>query len=131
MLLAARTDMGDAGRAVVSSTLVPAYDPRRPHASKTLLRRTFDGDRVSVKFILGSSNDEGSSEEPFVVLRAYGGDSDTRAALVAWKRADDLTATRIRNMVVVLERWSERREGREGRWKEWVRLEFLSWEGEF
>lgn len=95
---------------------VPSWDKNRPQARRTLMRRSFDGGRLVVLFIM--SAEEGA---PMVVVNMWSGGTEW----YAYRGHHEICLWRDRNRLI-LKRWSHS----EHCAKHWVVLKFDTWEGE-
>ncbi|KAK8097715.1 uncharacterized protein PG998_013201 [Apiospora kogelbergensis] len=84
---------------------------------KTLAKRTFDDDNVSVTFFL-----QGLEETPFLMVRQI----HSGEPWASIKGAHELCIKRDFDSRLTLNRWSSS----EGRSKPWAQLTFITWEGE-
>ncbi|KAF3764874.1 hypothetical protein M406DRAFT_340394 [Cryphonectria parasitica EP155] len=111
--LSSRTDIPGPEKSRVFQPVLPAWDPSRPKARKTLMRRSFDSDRMCVKFLLDME------DIPYIEIRVYSGG----AQYFTWKGHDQVRIQRDGNSLV-LKRWSRSMSA----WKSWAVLSFVTWE---
>lgn len=95
---------------------VPSWDKNRPEARRTLMRRSFDGGRLVVLFIV--SAEEGA---PMVVVNMWSGGTEW----YAYRGHHEICLWRDKNRLI-LKRWSHSGHCA----KPWVVLKFDTWEGE-
>lgn len=104
-----------AGESKAYPPFVPSWDKNRPHARRTLMRRTFDGG-LCILFIL--SAEEGA---PLVVVKTWSKGTEW----YAYRGHHEICLWRDRNKMV-LKRWSHSGHCA----KHWAVLSFVTWEGE-
>lgn len=122
--LSSRTDMGlpDRSRALGPWSLSsPANDDHQPR--RTLVRRTFDNDRLSVTFV--EAGDGRGATAPWVVIACHVGSGGGGGQYFSRQGHHELCVLREGN-ALVLKRWS--RSARCA--KDWAVLSFITWEGE-
>ncbi|PSR77664.1 hypothetical protein BD289DRAFT_463552 [Coniella lustricola] len=111
--LSSRTDMAGPEKSCVALPLAPPWHPDRPVTRKTLMRRSFDSQKMCVKFCLDTK------QTPFVEIRVY---TDGMPRHV-WKGHHELLLRRDGNTLVLC-RWSCSILD----WKVWAMLSFITWE---
>lgn len=116
------TDMHEPQRSQARGPFIPAAaagaaggGPRLPDAAKTLLRRSFDDDRLGLLIIINAANGG-----PYFVLRVYAGG----AQLFSYRGIHEICVQQVGN-TLRLKRWSHSIQGP----KLWAVLSFVIWEG--
>lgn len=115
------TDMQEPQRSRAWGPFIPANGggaaggPRLPDAAKTLLRRSFDGDRLGLLIIINAANGG-----PYFVLRVFSGG----AQLFSYRGIHEICVHQVGN-TLRLKRWSHSIQGP----KLWAVLSFVTWEG--
>lgn len=114
------TDMRQPLRSQARGPFVPTGPggaPKLPEATKTLVRRSFDSDRLGLMamIILNAANDG-----PYFVLRVYAGG----AQFFSYRGVHEICVQQVGNSLR-LKRWSHSRQCP----KLWAVLSFVTWEG--
>lgn len=114
------TDMHEPLRSQARGPFVPAAGPagagaRLPDAAKTLLRRSFDSDRLGLLVIVNAANGG-----PYFVLRVYA----NGAQFFSYRGIHEICVQQAGNSLK-LKRWSHSIQGP----KLWAVLSFVTWEG--
>ncbi|KAH8788459.1 hypothetical protein F5883DRAFT_5748 [Diaporthe sp. PMI_573] len=114
------TDMHEPQRSQARGPFIPAAGgaggagPRLPDSAKTLLRRSFDGDRLGLLIIINAANGG-----PYFVLRVYAGGQQ----LFSYRGIHEICVHQVGN-TLRLKRWSHSLHGP----KLWAVLSFVTWE---
>lgn len=119
------TDMREPQRSKAMGPFIPAAaaaaaaaagggGPRLPDAAKTLLRRSFDGDRLGLQIIINAANGG-----PYFVLRVYSGG----AQLFSYRGIHEICVHQV-GSTLRLKRWSHSIQGP----KLWAVFGFVTWE---
>lgn len=114
--LSSRTDIPGPEKSRVGPPFAPPWDPNRPVERKVLMRRSFDSQKMCVKFILDAK------DTPFVDIRMYSGGAPWHA----WWGHHEVRLRREGNTLVL-----SRRSRYVPEWKVWAMLSFVTWEGKF